>query len=378
MTGIAEQLAAQPVADEPTHQARTEFDGQTGYVQTAPAESAPADYDELLRFFGYDPAEVEIVGDPRVSRWQTYDERWLSSYRFHIRKRGNDQDTAEAILARIQNRKPRSTVPGGGPAVFNFQASDLQLGKVDNGGTDGIIERYLQAVDTAYLEYRSLRARRNIGTVHLMFPGDCLEGNQSQSGRNMWRTDLTITDQLTVFEELLYRTIDAFRDDAAEILVDVVNGNHDEAQRFQNTRPGDGWATKAATSVSKGLARNEPAYGHVTVRVPDPERGYMTVPAGDTVFTIAHGHQWRRSSDGAMKWWAEQTFHGQNPGGAQLLVHGHYHTFELEATQNRMRICSPSLDGGSNWYRERTGAESRRGALIYVTRAGEISDLGLV
>ncbi|APB00929.1 hypothetical protein KP696_06195 [Nocardia seriolae] len=82
------------------------------------------------------------------------------------------------------------------------------------------------------------------------------------------------------------------------------------------------------------------------IRTPDPERSYMAVAAGDTVFTIAHGHQWRRGK--AMDWWAVQTFHDQNPGAADILVHGHYHTWELETTDKRARIQSSTLDGGSN------------------------------
>ncbi|WP_037162635.1 hypothetical protein [Rhodococcoides fascians] len=371
---IAAQLAAQPVATEPKYKASTEFDGITGFIQTAPVENPPTDYDELLKFFGYDPEQVEIFGDPQTRRWQTYDERWLSYFKFTIRKRSG-RTTGDALIKLIENHKPHTPVQGG-PAFFNMQASDTQLGKSDNGGTDGIITRYLDSLERARCEYLDLRKRQRIGGVHLMFPGDCIEGNQSQSGRNMWRTDLTLTEQIAVFERLLYATIDAFVDDTDELLLDVVNGNHDEAQRFQTTRPGDGWATHAANSVAKGLERNTSAYGHVQVRVPDPEQGYMTVPAGDTIFTIAHGHQWRRGK--AMDWWADQSFHGQNPGGAHLLVHGHYHTFELETTKSRTRIQSSTLDGGSNYYRERTGAESRQGALVYVTQAGLPSDISLV
>ncbi len=373
--GIADELAAQPTAKEAQYQPRTEFDGITGFIQTKPAENPPTDFDELLRFFGYDPAEVEIFGQPQTRRWQTYDERWLSYFKFNIRKRAN-RLTAERLVDQIVGRQPTPRPNAGGPSVFNFQASDLQIGKSDNGGTDGIITRYLGSLDRAVEKYRQLRRLNSVGPVHLMFPGDCVEGNQSQNGRNWWRTDLTLTDQIAVFEQLLYTTIEAFSDDTEQVLVDVVNGNHDAAQRFQTTRPGDGWATHAANSVSKGLARNPDAFAHVEIRTPAPERGYMTVAAGDTVFTIAHGHQWRRGK--AMDWWAAQTFHGQNPGAADVLVHGHYHTWELETTDKRARIQSSTLDGGSNYYREMHGAEAPRGALVYLTRAGDVTDLSLV
>ncbi|WP_280273398.1 hypothetical protein [Nocardia wallacei] len=377
--GIAADLAAQPPAREPQYKPRIEYDGRTGFVDSDPH---PVDetvaFDELLKKHGLAGQGVRL--DPerpvRISRWQSFTGEWLQADRFYIVADRPGGVAAEQLIAQIIDRAPAPRPQAGGPAVFNFQASDLQIGKSDNGGTDQIVARYLEAVERAIEKYRQLRAARTVGTVHLMFPGDCVEGNQSQGGRNWWRTDLTVTEQIAVFEQLLYTTIDGFADSTDELLVDVVNGNHDEAQRFQITRPGDGWATHAASSVAKGLERNAAAYGHVQIRTPDPERGYMTVPAGDTVFTIAHGHQWRRGK--AMEWWAGQAFHGQNPGAADVLVHGHYHTWELETTDKRARIQSSTLDGGSNYYREQHGVESRRGALIYLTRGGDIADLSLV
>lgn len=382
MTDIAEALAAavSTSTTEPAFVPRVEFDGRTGYVDTEPrklGEQAPA-HAELIEKHGLAGVRVDPSRPVRISRWQNFHQEWLQSDRFYVIADDVEPGLSEQLTERILSRSatPRVPVARNTPAAFNFQASDLQIGKSDNGGSDGIVDRYLTAVERARDLYRRARNTQGIGIAHLMFPGDCVEGNQSQGGRNMWRTDLTLTEQVSVFEHLLYATVEAFADLADEVLVDVVNGNHDEAQRFQTTRPGDGWATHAANSVAKGLQRNEAAYGHVQIRTPEPERGSMTVPAGDTVFTIAHGHQWRRGK--AMEWWAGQTFHGQGPGGADILVHGHYHTFELETTRQRTRIQSSTLDGGSNYFREQHGCESRRGALIYITRAGDVSGLSLV
>ncbi|MFI5783134.1 hypothetical protein [Nocardia sp. NPDC051570] len=378
--GIAADLAAQPAAVESQYKPKVEFDGRTGFIDSDPhlAGESPA-FDELLAKHGLAGQGVRLDPDRpvRISRWQNFAGEWLQADRFYVVAEQPGAVTAERLIAQIVDH-PAAHRPavGGGPAVFNFQASDLQIGKSDNDGTDGIINRYLGSLDRAVEKYRQLRRLNSVGPVHLMFPGDCVEGNQSQNGRNWWRTDLTLTDQIAVFEQLLYTTIEAFSDDTEQLLVDVVNGNHDEAQRFQTTRPGDGWATHAANSVSKGLTRNPAAFGHIEIRTPDPERGYMTVAAGDTVFTIAHGHQWRRGK--AMDWWAAQAFHGQNPGAADILVHGHYHTWELETTDKRARIQSSTLDGGSNYYREMYGSEARRGALVYLTQAGDVSDLSLV
>ena len=60
-------LLSTPAADDVKYQPRTELDGVSGVVQTGPLKEAPTNYDELLTSFGYDPAEVGIVGHPRVS-----------------------------------------------------------------------------------------------------------------------------------------------------------------------------------------------------------------------------------------------------------------------------------------------------------------------
>ena len=132
-----EGLAAYPRADESEYTPRTEFDHQAGgYIQTGPLKSAPTDYDDLLRQFGYDPAEVCIVGHPRVSRWQQrarirgtaeYETSWLSAYKFQIAPRDTNAATDLDGIIAAARKKPAA---GTGPHVFVFQASDLQCGKV--------------------------------------------------------------------------------------------------------------------------------------------------------------------------------------------------------------------------------------------------------
>ncbi|MEV4127143.1 hypothetical protein [Nocardia sp. NPDC049707] len=378
---LADDLTKQPTATESEYRPRTEFDSQAGgYIQTGPLDEPPASFVDLLRQFGYDPDEVQIVGSPRISRWQTYDERWLAAYRFRIAPRGKKTDIDE-LIARVDKWTAHQPVTASGPHVFNLQCSDLQIAKVDNGGTESIVDKFLETVDRAVDEYRSL-ARHGIAGVHVMFPGDCIEGNQSQDGRNMWRTEYGVTAQTRILRRLMLHTVERFAPLTDRVWLSAVNGNHDQAQRFQNTNPGDGWATECAISVADALKMNEAAFGHVTVEVPDPEQGFMTVARGDTVFTIAHGHQWRgggsAKQSNAFTWWSDQAFHQQNPAGAHVLAHGHYHTWAVETAKTRTRICSPTFDGGSNYYRDLTGAEAKRGGLIYLTRAGEVSSMSLV
>lgn len=386
MSHIAEQLA-QAATAEVAYVPEVRLDATRGHID-GPARDAtepPPAFTDLLAKHNLTGWRLDPERPVRVSRWMQvarnpetdeFEERWLESDRFHVIPDHDGAHLADYLDA-LRAAPPIDTDPTAtGRAVFNFQASDLQIGKVDNGGTDGILAAYRAALVRAVDEFQHARERYDVGAIHLTFPGDCIEGIVSQGGRNHWRTDLTVTEQRAVFERLLYETVAEFARFHVPVHVSVVNGNHDQATRQQNTRPGDGWATSAADSLRNGLRLNPDAFGHVTVHTPEPERGYMTLRVLDTVYTIVHGHQWRRGQ--AMKWWAEQAFHGQNPGAAHVLVHGHEHVWVVETTSDRVRICSPTFDGGSNYFRELHGANSRRGGLVYVTTGRHPAGITLV
>ncbi|NKY60365.1 hypothetical protein [Nocardia flavorosea] len=376
---LADDLLKQPTAVEAEHRARTEYDGQTGgYLQTGPLAEPPASHVELLKQFGYDPDEVQIVGAPRISRWQTYDERWLSAYRFQIAPRTASAAGLEELIASIRDREPHRPAESAGDGVFVYQAGDMQFGKIDGYSVEGSVNRYFQSVDRALAELKGRQSRDRIGAVHLAFVGDCIEnGGVSQGGALAWRQSLTVTEQVRLWRRTLLETVKAFAPLADEVAVSVIGGNHDDATRVPvRTRADDNWATEGAIAVADALAENTAAYGHVRVQVPPKDQGYMTVRVGESVFTLLHGHQFRKGKADA--WWASQAYHQGNPAGADFLLHGHYHETGIQQSAARTIICSPTFDGGSAWYRDKTGAESRQGALIYTTRGREFENLSLV
>lgn len=376
---LSDRLKQYPASKDEKWQPRTEFDGVRGYLQTKPLENEPAqsDWDGLLQEFGYDPAQVRIVGNVRTSRWQRYDGEWLQAYRFSIEAVGASASVTD-IEEIIKKAKPPRVKDCAGGHWFVFQVSDLQLGKRSrDGGTEQIIERFVQAVDGAVAEFKALR-RCGIEGIQLSFPGDCLEGSVSQGGRNLgFLTSETVPEQFRIFRRLLMHAVEQTAPLVSRLLVHVVNGNHDEAQRQLNTNPGDGWATEAAISLDDALQMNREAYGHVEVKVPDAWSGSLTEQVGDTVVTVIHGHQFRQQHQ-AGAWWQKQAYHLQPAGAAQLLQHGHFHTLYVERDAVKTRICSPTLDNGSDYYRDQHGADSLRGGLTYLLKAGDVSRLSLV
>lgn len=381
--GLADDLADYPAAEEPQYTPRTEFDGSAGYIQTGPLRAAPKDHTDLLIQFGYDPAAVCIVGHPRVSRWQQrarirgtndYETVWLEAYRFHIG--ALNAPAAAPDIEAIARRARSAPKPGTGPHWFVFQASDTQIGKRSrDGSTEEILQRYFESVERAVEEFKRLK-RLGIEGIQISMPGDCIEGNQSQRGRNMVLTQETIVEQVRILRRLMMHTVERLAPLVDRVTLDVVGGNHDDADRAMNNYPGNNWATESAVAVSDALALNPAAYGHVEVRVPEKWSGCMTVPVGDTVVTIAHGHQWRRN--GGMTWWANQAHNNQPPGAAQVLQCGHWHEWHIESSATKTLVQSSTLDCGSDWYRDKTGAEARRGALVYLLNAGEVSRMSVL
>jgi len=352
----------------------TEYDGTQGYLQTEPMAKAP-DHSELLEMFGYDPKEVRIVGLLKTSKWQQREDGdFLHSYRFSLAPASTS--SMDEILALINKRKytpPKSE----GTAIYHWLAGDLQLGKIDGDGTQGIVDRVLSSIDKGVIEFKQLRKFNKIGLVHQAWLGDCGEGNQSQGGKLMWRTELTVTEQYRLFRRLALYAIDAFAPYIERLEIDVVNGNHDDAQRMPVlTRSDDGHATEALIALADGLALNPATYEHVKIFVPNMDEMTLTREIGDSIFTHAHGHQWGKGK--VFDWWAGQALNNHSPAASQFLLHGHEHEFKIQSKKDRTQICVPTFESESTYWRERHGDVAKTGAVSMITKNQEFTNLSIL
>lgn len=367
---LSDDLTSQPTADEPKFVPKTSFDGVKGTIDTGPVKEPPASHKELLEKFGYDPDEVEIVGNIGRSSWQSFNGEFLHSYRYNIATKSirKDADLGE-LFAKAAEWPPAALPRRDGRSVLVWQVSDTQIGKIDGDGIEGTLKRVHESLSRVMDRIIAERPP----SVLLVFAGDCLEGVTSQGGRNMWRTSLTITEQVRVWRRLLFHIVTQIAPLVPDLTVAVVNGNHDEAQRQPvSTRPDDGWATEGAIAVSDAI-ENQPAFGHVKILVPERDKGYMTIGVQDSVFVILHGHQFRKGK--AADWWESQAFYRDNAAGADFMLHGHFHSTSMSQDGPRTILCSGTYDGGSNWYRDQTGAVSRQGGLVFTTVGPEFYGL---
>jgi len=293
------------------------------------------------------------------------------SYTFKISKRVDRQSLVDDLI-QLTKRKAVKRVEQKTDDLFVFAMGDSQLGKPDGDGTDGIIRAWSQSLAIA----RSQWLASGRPTVLIAGLGDHLEGNQSQGGRNFYRSDLTVTEQLRVFRRMLLRTIDTFIE-APRIIVGVVNGNHDDVQRFQTTDSSDGHATESAIAVSEALALNPARYGHVSIYVPGKDKDHLVLEVNGTNFVLIHGHQWSRGK--AMEWWEKQTFNNHPAGAGHILIHGHEHEFQISSRRDRLVITTPALESESTWFKDKYGAVGRRGVLTFITKpAGQFERMAIV
>ena len=342
-----------------------------GFVIGEPRNLAdPADASTILEEFGLDPHQWSVTS-VRRGKWQKYDGDYLESLRINVvpmHSALSDEFDKEQLIKDISKWRPSKGIKlATGEGAFLVAPSDQQIGKKANGqGTQQSVDRILQLTDSAVARFNSYKKMGlSLGTICLALPGDHVEGTTSQNGRLQGQaaSDLGITEQVRVARRLLLAQIKALAPLAERIIVPVINGNHDEATRQVVTDPADGWNVEIASAVQDICAEN-PALSHVEFRYPATGNQTLTVDINGTMLGLFHGHQ--ASQTNTMKYLSGQSA-GLTPLGlADIWVSGHFHNFRTMDVGHRLWVQAPTTDPGSEWFRDRSGMESKPGLLTMV------------
>lgn len=363
-------------------QPRSEVDDvDGGFVvsKPMPAGENVGDYAAVLDEFGLNPAQwtVERV---RRSRWQRYDGEWLESVRLNILPIGASaaaRADVDALVRDIGKFRPRAvrtqSVQSG---AFVAPVGDTQIGKIDGGGTAAAVPRILGEIERGAQRYRTLARNGRVGDVFLPQVGDCIEGLVSQGGALAKRTDLGLTEMVRVYRRLLWAQVRTYAAIAPRVLVAVVPGNHDEAHRVADkmaTTYTDSWAIEAASAVQDAVLENPELSERVRFIFPEDDELTVTVDVAGTVIGLAHGHQFGRDP---LRWWSDQSGGRQPVGDADVLLAGHLHHLRVQDHGGgRLFVQIPALDGGSTWFRHRTGNASPSRSVTFWTEGGRVYDL---
>jgi hypothetical protein len=335
--------------------------------QEAPA--AEPEEADLLAEFDLDPALWEVTG-ARKSTWQSGD-RWMEARRVSFRKRVPGEATTVADVEAIMSNYyavPHLGAPKWADKpdrIVMIPAGDLQLGKGEGGGTAATVDRFCRIVsDIAARLVSGDRARQGRTSLVLPWLGDCIEGTVMLKGRALTTLDIPVTEQVRTYRRLMMHQIATLAPVGVKVVIPVVPGNHDETTRKQIMPVNDSWAIEGASAVADWMA-GRPEYAHVEFVFPDPGDLGITLNVGSEknpyVVSFTHGHI-ASSSSGIIPWWKGQAYGRHHEGSADMQVSAHFHHLRVEHTGGRRTwLQIPALDGGSEYYRARTGEDSQTG-----------------
>lgn len=346
-----------------------EFDGSEG-VATTPGYSDKPDFDAFLLDAGFDPNEIEIVGTPRTSRWQKYDGEWLTSYRFHFRKKTNLVDLP-VLLAEAQKKAKINLISKPSETALVVLWSDLQVGKVDyRGDTQSLIERVGLMQERLMVKIKNEKPQK----VVFVDLGDTIEGfNNAAPMQQLKTNDLSIMEQVDLATTFAWQTLRRIAEKVPEVTYASVGSNHCQWRvgREAIGKPTDDWGV----FIGRQLARLAQESGLTNIRFlePQPNDESLAVDVfGDSyhILGIVHGHQAKRP-DEMGRWWRGQAFGKQAVADATILVHGHWHHLritELGSTPrgtSRFIVMASTLDNGSGWWKRVTGEDSVPGLVVF-------------
>jgi len=352
--------------------------GQPASVTLRFAEQTPDESqwrEEIKRVTGLTVPDDREVQLKDVRFWGNQAEPYVYC-RFVIipRTRFADPADLEALVKIAKGRVTKKPVDGGDHA-FVFAIGDTQLGKTDGDGTEGTVQRVIDSFARAVSRVRELRRMgRSIGPIYLCWLGDHIEGQNSQGGGLIWRTDLTITEMNRLFRRLVMEQVKMFAPLTDELIVAGIPGNHGEPLRIAGkmaSRYDDSWDTEALMQAADAFALAG-GYEHVKFITPGHDELTLTLDMAGTITTLAHGHKWRPGK--AMDWWANQAHGMQAAGDSTLLLSGHLHHLRVEQGGCKTWIQVPAMDGGSKWWTHATGQDSPPGAVTLVVGDGGWTD----
>ena len=393
LTSLSEQLLAtrqakiekvvEEAAPKSWRAGRKTVDGQTTVTSKPYKDGQSPEHRKLLEDNGYDPDRFKIVGPVRQTSWTAYipeahrDDSGeytfqAKAYRFQVVERAEGELDIDEVLEILE--QPAPEVPADLPFIYSHldpdvpyvvAVGDTQIGKYENP-LEELIVRFKNLMLRAaagpalLLEHEGVK----MSHIHLPWLGDCIEGMNSQGGKNRWRTTLPITEQVRAFRRLLLWQVRLFAPLAERLTVVSVPGNHDEANtRDLDTRVDDSWAVDVLAQVSDALELTE-GYEHVECYVPGPDERVVVMEVGGTVVVHSHGHEVKRKH-GDFDYWAGQTFGMQPMGQATLWLRGHGHHWYIIENGQRKIIQVPSVELFSQWYQDLTGTPGSPGIVTF-------------
>lgn len=350
------------------------FDGDGGEATLPAVEGdAPADIDAFLREAGIDPEQVEIVGEPKISRWQVarpfpLEPAWHTAVKVRWRAKKSSINLPLLYSLAKKTKPPVAKTVQPGKALIVLW-SDLQVGKVDHrGGVDALLARVNETQTKLIKLVKQTKPERII----FCDVGDTIENFGNVADLHQLATnDLSLMQQVDLATSLAWETLKQLVKHAPITYLSV-GSNHCQF-RVNKQKVGsstDDWGIH----IGRTLARLSKEVGlDITFHEPakhDESLAYDVFQDGYHVLGMVHGHQANRP-EAIPDWWRKQSFGKQSVTAATVLVSGHFHHLrvqELGSTSrgtSRFWVQAATLDNGSNWWRLNSGEDSTPGLVCF-------------
>jgi hypothetical protein len=374
---VLEDLTPAPKVDVPKDwRPAIEFNGSEGEATTQgflPDEKP--DFDKFLVEAGFDPKEIEIVGEPRTSRWQVarpfpLDPQWLTAYRFRFRKKAVLDTDLPTLYAQAKKAVPKDTRSGIEGKAFVIVAADFQVGKV---GSRGTTQDLIARVFESYQNIEARLKKEKYEKIIIVDAGDIVESvSNAASMAQLESNDLSPMQQVDLAAALMWDLIKVAHKYAPVTYVSV-GSNHCQWRFAGQTvgKPGlDDWGIV----ITQQLRRLSTELGmDVTYLIPQPYDESLAYDVwGDNfhVLAVAHGHQAKRPN--SVQQWLEKQAFGQGPcSNFTTFISGHFHHLRVEELGmahnggSRWWVQASTSDNGSDWFRLRSGTDSNTGITCF-------------
>lgn len=388
---------------DPKEREEVEIDENgSGVVQTR-AYKDPVDtslisnVEDMLRNAGVDPDAFDVVGNIGVRSWDSaaFDREKndfvtvrLHSYRIRIQAKKSPEDAidlpllwAEAMRGPSNNESSASASRDGSDRTFCAVFSDPQIGKTGSkGDTKALIERISVIREKLSNKVSETGADRAV----FMDGGDIIEGFENVASQQ-FTNDLSLPSQLDLASTIEFDLIRVLADNLDNVDVMGVPSNHTGWRRFKDYlgNPADDYGLFILKQIKKQFGMSPDYSDVVDFHFPDQWDVSLNLMVRGYGLGLDHGYQ-VNNPNGIPGWWAKQT-HGRQPvAESDILVTGHFHHFRMEQTgtnrfgKSKWWLQAPTLDNGSDWFRNKTGEESDPGLLIFEIEEGRGLDMSTV
>lgn len=395
------QIDASKVEDDPTTVERFDLnENGEGVLQTRGYRS-PIDtglisnVEEMMENAGVDPEGFDIVGDVGVSTWNSaaYDRDQgefvtVKLYSYRIKVRAKSKGKVDLPLLWAEARKPsmirsaRQNVEKDSTLVCAF--ADPQIGKSGSrGGTKELIERMSIIQDKLEEKADNFSGNRAV----FMDGGDIIEGFENVAAQQ-YTNDLSLMEQIDLASTLEFSFIRSLADRVESVDVMGVPSNHAGWRRGKDYlgKPSDDFGLFILKQIRKQFDMNETYSDRITFHFPDEWDNSLNLEINGYGLGLAHGDQ-ANNPEGIPKWWMGQVHGNQALAKSDILVTGHFHHFRMMPSgvnrygKSKWWLQAPTLDNGSDWYRNKSGEDSDPGMLTFEVREGvglDISTLDII